>query len=165
MFESPHFRGVSYFQRLAQAAQCRVIRHRESEAEQSDDGADEPFGLPQCQTEDRAHRQRRGDRQGRIMGPPAGRGSRFRPPRRDGRVGEPDGQAAASPQCCVLLRPVRDPIPGSQNMMTVFGMVFERHARGFPVMDGGQPGPIRLSTATQPIPATTSHDPSSGSRS
>ena len=32
------------------------IRHRESEAEQSDDGADEPFGLAQCQTEDRAHR-------------------------------------------------------------------------------------------------------------
>ena len=35
-----------HFQRLAPAAQCRVIRHRESEAEQSDDGADEPFGLP-----------------------------------------------------------------------------------------------------------------------
>jgi len=86
-----------HFQRLAPTAQCRVIRHRESEAEQSDDGADEPFGLPQCQTEDRAHRQRRGDRQGRIMGLPAGRRSRFGPPRRDGLVGEPDGQAAAAP--------------------------------------------------------------------
>jgi hypothetical protein len=30
-----------HFQRLAPAAQCRVIRHRESETEQSDDGADE----------------------------------------------------------------------------------------------------------------------------
>ena len=41
--EPPEGRHV---QRLAPAAQCRVIRHRESEAEQSDDGADEPFGLP-----------------------------------------------------------------------------------------------------------------------
>jgi len=65
------------------------------------------------------------------MGLPAGRGSRFGPPRRDGRVGEPDGQAAAPPQCCVVLRLVRDPIPGSRNMMTVFGMVFERHGKSF----------------------------------
>ena len=118
------------------AAQCRVIRHRESEAEQIDDGADEPFGLPQCETEDRAHRQRRGDCQGRIMRLPAGRGSRFRPPRRDGRIGKPDGQTAAPPQCCVVLRPVRDPIPGFRNMMTVFGMVFERHGGEFPVVNG-----------------------------
>ena len=69
------------------------------------------------------------------MGLPAGRGSRFRPPRRNGRVGEPDGQAAAPPQCSVILRPVRDPIPGSRNMMTVFGLVFERHGSEFPVVD------------------------------
>jgi hypothetical protein len=35
------------------------IRHGERETDQSDDGTDEPLGLPQCQTEDHAHRQRR----------------------------------------------------------------------------------------------------------
>src|SRR5271165_3431260 len=115
----------------------RVIRHRESEAEQIDDRADEPFSLPQCQTEDRAHRQRRGDRQGRIMGLPAGRGSGFCTPRRDRLVAKPDGQAAAAPQCCIVLRPVRDPISRSRNMITVFGMVFERHGPEFPVVNGG----------------------------
>src|SRR5271155_3332083 len=69
------------------------------------------------------------------MGLSAGRGSRFRPPRRDGRVGEPDGQAAAPPQCSVILRPVRDPIPGSRNMITVSGVVFERHGREFPIVN------------------------------
>jgi hypothetical protein len=63
-------------------------------------------------------------------------GARFRPPRHDGCIGKPDCQTAALPQCCVVLRPVRDPIPGSRNMMTVFGMVFERHSREFPVVNG-----------------------------
>jgi transposase len=41
-------------------------------------------------------------------------------------------------------------------MMTVFGMVFERHGPEFPVVNGRQPGPVRPSPATHPIPATTS---------
>ena len=66
--------GEAWSNVLLRRLNGRVIRHRESEAEQIDDGADEPLGLPQCQTEDCAHRQRRGDRQGRIMRLPAGRG-------------------------------------------------------------------------------------------
>jgi hypothetical protein len=38
------------------------------ETEQADDGADQPFGLPQSQAEHGAQRQRRRDRQGRIAG-------------------------------------------------------------------------------------------------
>src|SRR5271163_2738021 len=94
------------------------------------------------------------------MGLSAGRGSRFCPPRRDGRVGEPDGQAAAAPQCRVVLRLVRDPISGSRNMMTVFDMVFERHGTEFPVVNGPA-GPISPSPATRSLqqgPGTRSTD-------
>ena len=45
------------------AAQGRMVRHRQIEPKQADDGADQPFGLPERQTEDGPHRQRRGDRQ------------------------------------------------------------------------------------------------------
>jgi hypothetical protein len=75
---------------FAPTTQCRVIRHAEIEAEQSDDRADEPLGLPQCQMEDRAHRQRRRDRQGRIMRLAARRGSGFCSPRRDRLLREPN---------------------------------------------------------------------------
>jgi hypothetical protein len=40
-------------------------------------------------------------------------------------------------------------------MMTVFGMVFERHGREFPVVNGDQPGLGR------PLPATAT-DPCNG---
>src|SRR3954470_4462843 len=43
------------------AAQGGVVRDREIEAEQADDGADQPFGLPVRQTEHSAERQSRQD--------------------------------------------------------------------------------------------------------
>jgi hypothetical protein len=87
---------------------------------------------------------------------PAGRSSRFRASRRDGLVGEPDGQAAAPPQCCVVLRPVRDPIARFWDMMTMLGVVFEWHRgvsgclRGSSLhrsSSGRQPQPIRATTS------------------
>jgi len=44
-----------------------MVRHGEIKSEQSDDGADQPLGLPQRQAKDRAQRQRCGDRQGRVV--------------------------------------------------------------------------------------------------
>jgi hypothetical protein len=40
-----------------------MVRDSEIETEQADDGADQPFGLPQSQAEHGAQRQRRRDRQ------------------------------------------------------------------------------------------------------
>ena len=138
-----------HLQRLRPAAQRGMVRHREVKPEQSDDGADQPLGLPQRQAKDRAHRQRRGDRQGRVMRLAARRGSRLRPPRLDRLVRKPDGQAASPLQCRVILRPVRDPIPGLGDVMAVFSMVFERHGRAVPGSGMGFP----MCVATRP-PAT-----------
>jgi hypothetical protein len=52
-----------HLKRLRPAAQRRVVRHREVKPEQCDDGADQPLGLAQRQSEHHAHRQGRGDRQ------------------------------------------------------------------------------------------------------
>jgi hypothetical protein len=53
-----------HLQCLGPAAQSRVVRHREIETEQADEGADQPLGLAQGQAEDGSDGQRRGDRQG-----------------------------------------------------------------------------------------------------
>ena len=45
----------SKVQKLAQGG---VVRHREVEAEQGEDGADQPFGLPKGQAEHGSQRQR-----------------------------------------------------------------------------------------------------------
>jgi len=38
-----------HLQRLGPAAQGGMVRHREIKSKQSNDGADQPLGLPQCQ--------------------------------------------------------------------------------------------------------------------
>ncbi len=68
---------TNHIQRLGPAAQGGVVRHREIEAEQGDDGADQSFGLPQRQAEHRSQRQRRRNSQGRIARLTASRGPRF----------------------------------------------------------------------------------------
>ena len=88
-----------------------MVRHREIEPEQAEDGADQPLGLAQGEAEDGPQGQRRRDRQGGVGGLPARRGARFRLPRRDRRLGEPDRQAAAPAQGGVVGGPVRDPVP------------------------------------------------------
>ena len=118
-----------HLQRLGPAAQRGMVRHGEVKPEQSDDGADQPLGLPQRQAKDRAQHQRRGDRQRRVMRLAARRGSRLGPPRLDRLVRKPHGESAPPLQCGVILRPVRDSIPGLGDVMAVFSMVFERHGR------------------------------------
>jgi hypothetical protein len=92
---SPQLR---HLQRLGPAAQGGMVRYREVEPKQSNDGADQSLGLPQCQAEHHAHRQGRAYRKGRVMWLAAWRGSRLRPPRLDRLVGKPNGQAAPLPQ-------------------------------------------------------------------
>ena len=64
-------------QRLGPAAEGGVVRHREIETEQLQDGADQPLGLAQRQAEHGSQRQRRRDRQIGVEGypPRAVRGS------------------------------------------------------------------------------------------
>jgi hypothetical protein len=66
----------------------------------------------------------------------ARRGPRFRLPRLDRLVGEPHRQASPLPQRSIILRPVRDPIPRLGDVVTMFGMVFERHGEGFQKANG-----------------------------
>ena len=84
-----------------------MVRNGEIETEQADDGADQPFGLAQSQTEHSFERQRRRDRQIRVVRLATRRGAWLRLPGRDRRLREPDRQAAALAQASIILRPVR----------------------------------------------------------
>src|SRR5438270_8798844 len=119
-----------------------MVRDSEIETEQADDGADQPFGLPQSQAEHGAQRQRRRDRQGRIAGLTAPRGPWFCAPGRDRLFGEPHRQTATLAQGSIIFRPVRYPILLLRNVVTAIGIGLEWHGghlRG--VVDGGSPLP------------------------
>ena len=58
----------SHLQRLGAAAQGRMIRDSEINAQEPQDRADQPFGLAQRQPEHRPQRQGRFDGQNRITG-------------------------------------------------------------------------------------------------
>src|SRR3984957_18255950 len=103
-----------------------MVRNTEVKPEQSDDRADKPLGLPQRQAKDRTQHQRRGNRQRRVMRLAAWRSSRLPSPPLAPLVCKPYGQAASPLQCLVILGPVRDPISGLGNVVTVFSVVFER---------------------------------------
>src|SRR5207237_1616326 len=100
-----------------------------SETEQAKDGADQPFVLPQSQAEHGAQRQRRRDRQGRMVGLTARRGSWFCAPGRDRLFGEPQRQAATLAQGSIIFRPVRYPILLLRNVVTAIGIGLEWHGR------------------------------------
>jgi hypothetical protein len=104
-----------------------VVRHGKIETKQGDDGADQPFGLPQGQAEYRSQRQRRGDRQARVALLAASRGPRFGFPCRNRCVGEPHGQAAPLPQGRIVVSRVRGPVPLLRDVVTTLGLGFERH--------------------------------------
>src|SRR5216110_2822833 len=115
-----------------------MVRDSEIDTEQADDGADQPFGLPQSQAEHGAQRQRRRDRQGRVVGLTAPRGPWFCAPGRDRLFGEPHRQAATLAQGSIIFRPVRYPILLLRNVVTAIGIGLEWHGghlRG--VVDGG----------------------------
>src|SRR5207245_11368282 len=101
----------------------------EIETGQAEDGADQPFGLPQSQAEHGAQRQRRRDRQGRIVWLTAPRGPWFGAPGRDRLFAEPDRQTATLAQASIIFRPVRYPIPLPGDVMTAIGIDLERHGR------------------------------------
>src|SRR3954469_16217036 len=84
-----------------------MIGDGEVQSEQADDGADQPFGLPERQAEDGSQGQRRQDRQGRVVGLPAPGRTWLGLPRLDGFIGEPDCQAPPLAQARVVLTPVR----------------------------------------------------------
>src|SRR3954469_14608077 len=105
-----------------------VIGDGEVQPEQADDRADQPFGLPERQAEDGSQRQRRQDRQGRVVGLPAPGRTWLGLPRPDGFIGEPDCQAPALAKAGVVLTPVRylALLPG--NMRATVLVQLEGHA-------------------------------------
>src|SRR6266404_2067124 len=106
-----------------------MVRDGEIETEQANDGADQPFGLPQSQAEHDAQRQRRRNRQGRIVWLTAPRGPWFGAPGRDRLFAEPDRQTATLAQASIIFRPVRYPILLPGDVMTAIGIDLERHGR------------------------------------
>ena len=111
-------------------------------------GADQPLGLAQGQAEHGPQRQRRQDRQGRVVRLPARGRARLRPPGRDRLLGEPDRQAPALAQGGVVLGPVRDPVPLLGDVVTASGVGLERHGG----IRGSWKGPVLL---PHPAPAPT----------
>src|SRR3954452_1157103 len=106
-----------------------MVRNGEIETEQADSRADQPFGLPQSQVEHDAQRQRRRDRQGRIVGLTAPRRPWFGAPGRDRFFAEPNRQTATLAQASIIFRPVRYPILLPGDVMTAIGIDLERHGR------------------------------------
>src|SRR5438132_1652998 len=129
-------------------AQRGMVRDGEIETEQADNGADQPFGLPQSQAEHDAQRLRRRDRQGRIVGLTAPRSPWFGAPGRDRLVAEPDRQTATLAQASIIFRPVRYPILLPGDVMTAIGIDLERHGRTSQEDYGW--GSILLSGTAQP---------------
>src|SRR3954447_5920913 len=119
-----------HLQRLGSAAEGAVIRHREIEIEQLENGADQPLGLAQRQAEHASQRQRRGDRQIGGGGLPAPGGARRCHPGRDRLRREPYGQAAAGTQTGIVLGPVGHPVPLLGDVMATGCLGFERHGGG-----------------------------------
>src|SRR3954451_10419534 len=105
-----------------------MIGDGEVQPEQADDGADQPFGLPERQAEEGSQGQRRQDRQGRVVGLPAPGRTWLGLPRLDGFIGKPDCQAPALAEAGVVLTPLRylALLPG--NMLATVLVQLEGHA-------------------------------------
>src|SRR3954471_4642525 len=105
-----------------------MIGDGEVQPEQADDGADQPFGLPERQAEDGSQGQRRQDCQGRVVGLPAPGRTWLGLPRPDGFIGEPDCQAPVLGEGAVVFTPVRylALLPG--NMLATVLVQLEGHA-------------------------------------
>src|SRR5215218_3638489 len=132
-----------------------MIGDGEVQPEQADDGADQPFGLPERQAEDGSQGQRRQDRQGGVVGLSAPGRPWLGLPRLDGVIGEPDRQAPALAQAGVVLTPVRYPALLLGDMVAAVLVQLEGHA-GHPGAGEGSScysGPP--SSATSWIHATT----------
>ncbi len=113
-----------------------MVRHREIKAEQLQDGADQAFGLAQCQAEHGTQRQSRLDRQAGVarLTAPTGAGLSF--PGLDRFSRKPYGQAAPGTQARIVGRPVGDPVPLFRNVVPPVPVGFERHGRRPSVIEG-----------------------------
>src|ERR1700731_4556211 len=102
-----------------------MIGYGEIETEQADDGSDQPLSLSQRQAEHGTQGQGRGDRQSRIVRLTTARGPWLRTPGRDRLVGEPDRQAPALTQGCIIVRPVGYPMTLLRDVVTASGIDLE----------------------------------------
>ena len=150
-----------HLQRLGPAAEGAVVRHREIEAKQLQDRADQPLGLAQRQAEHRPQCQRRGDRQIGVAGLTAPTGARLSLPglHRLGR--KPHGQAAPGTQARIVRCPVGDPVSLLRNVMPAVAVGFERHGRRPSTIEGSPPhqptrGRLPRRSVQQRGPATLS---------
>ena len=139
---------ANHLQVLGAAAQGRVIGRREIQTEQGDDGADQPFGLPQRRAGHHSRRQRRRDGQAGVVPLTVSRGPWFSCRGRDRRVGEPDRQAAALPQGRIAGGRVRGAVPLLRDVVATLGIGFERQAQAPQDMHGAEPPLAPLSRAS-----------------
>jgi hypothetical protein len=80
-----------------------MIRHRQIQTEEPQDRADQPLGLTQRQTKHRPECQGGSDCQSRIVRLTASRCTRFSPPSGNRLLREPDREASAMAQGCIVL--------------------------------------------------------------
>jgi hypothetical protein len=90
----------------------------------------------------------------------AGRLPGLRLPTSQGFLREPDRQAASISQRCVIVPPVRHPMPLTRNVVPTFGMKLERHDRS-----PRQPRQTSASTLLKKDPTTLSVQQSRGGSS
>ena len=106
-----------------------MIRHRQNQAQEPQDRANQTFGLSQREPEHRSQRQGRPDRQDRIMRLAASGRPGLGRPGGNRLLREPDCEASTLTQSRVILRPIRDPVPLLRDAVTAGGIGFEWHGR------------------------------------
>src|SRR3954462_4700632 len=131
-----------------------MVRNREIETEQADDGADQPFGLAQSQTEHSFDGQGRRDRQIRVVRLATRRGARLSVPGCDCVLGEPDRQAPALAQGSIVLGPVRDLVLLLGNVVAAVLVQLERQGRLPGIRSGAHLLRHPAPATNQPIRAT-----------
>ena len=106
-----------------------MVRHRQSGAGQSDDGANQRFRLAQRQAEQGPQRQRRGNGQGRVERRAASRSTWLGLPGRYRRVRKPDGQTTALTQGRIICGGVRRPMPLLGDVVATIGVALNGKGR------------------------------------
>src|SRR4051794_36103084 len=119
--------GCAGIQALSAPAEGGEIGHRQVEAEQLEDRADQSLGLAQRQMEHRAQGQSCRDCQVRVVRLTAWRGPRRGFPGGDRLIREPHGQTAPLPQRLVIRCPIRHASLRPRNVVAAVGIVFVRH--------------------------------------
>ena len=116
-----------------------MVRHREIEAKQLQDRADQPLGLAQRQAEHHTECQGSGNRQIGVAGLTAPTGAWLSLPGlyRLGR--KPHGQATPGTQARIVRCPVGDLVSLLRNVMPAVAVGFERHGRRPSTIEGSPP--------------------------